>query len=205
MGENSEQRDSELGFMILLSSDPHSCLGVFHCRGPPWASSRNLRPSLPLSSCPLPFLCPIFLLGGTLMTQGERGSCVEMAGIVGIVGHRIAQSPPVGWEAEVSQRAFTPRPLCQALRGSVWLPCILVIPQPLAGWLGGGRRYLRGARRSPMQKRDGESQWAELCLTGKGSLGPTCQARPGSSQEGNLCSDRCSDGVGSPEASIYHN
>lgn len=34
LGEN-RRGNSSLGFMTVISSDPLSCLGVFHCRGPP--------------------------------------------------------------------------------------------------------------------------------------------------------------------------
>lgn len=49
--------------MTVVSSDPLSRLEFSTAGGPHWASSENLRPSLPLSSRPLPFLYPVLLRG----------------------------------------------------------------------------------------------------------------------------------------------
>lgn len=58
MRENSEQEGLELGFMTLVSSDPHSCRGVFHCRGPPLGFLPKPPPFPPFVFLPPPLPLP---------------------------------------------------------------------------------------------------------------------------------------------------
>lgn len=127
--------------------------------------------------------------------------------MMGVVGHRTPQSQPVGWKAEISQSSpHAPVP------GSAWAclaslhSCHSTAPGRLAeGW--------EEVPEGNMEKLHSEKGWgptvgrAVARTLRKGSLGPTCQARPGSSQEGNVRSDRCLArvGVGNPEVSSYHN
>lgn len=99
-----------------------------------------------------------------------RAEAVEMAGMMGVVGHRIPQSQPVGWEAEISQSSpHTPVP------GSAWAclaslhSCHSTAPGRLAeGWEEvpeGNMEKLHS------EKGDGDPQWAEswLAHSGKGA------------------------------------
>lgn len=72
-----------------------------------------------------------------------------------------AQDTPVPAHG-MGGRDLTAHPLCQALRGPVWLPYILVIPQPLAGLLGGPEEVPEESMVEPLRKGGGarEPQWA---------------------------------------------
>lgn len=138
--------------MTVVSSDPLSRLEFSTAGGPHWASSENLRPSLPLSSYPLPFLYPV-LLRGAWMTN-ERGNHVKMAGAVGVVGHRIPQSQPVGWEAESSQ--ISPHAPCARLCvGLFGFPAYLSFHSPCQACWGAGGGTWGEHRRSLMQEMGG--------------------------------------------------
>lgn len=128
---------------------------------------------------------------------------MAMAGIVGVVEHRTPQSQPVGWRQR--SRAH-PTPL---VPGSAWAclaslhSCHSTAPGRLTG---GGRRCLRGAWRGLIQKKGMQNHSWHSSISEREPRADF-QARPGSGQEGNLCSGRCSARVGveNPEISTYHN
>lgn len=77
---------------------------------------------------------------------------MKMPGAVGVVGHRIPQSQPVGREAESSQTS--PHAPCARLCvGLFGFPAYLSFHSPCQACWGG--RYLGGAWRSLVQEKDG--------------------------------------------------
>lgn len=70
MGESSDQRRDWSWDLRLWSPLTHTAAWEFSTAGGPhWASSKNLRPSLPLSSCPSPSSAQSFSFGTTRETE----------------------------------------------------------------------------------------------------------------------------------------
>lgn len=116
--------------------------------GPPLSFLQNLHPSLPLSSCALPFLPPIPLLRGEGQLVGGRKWAfgVESAEVLGEVrnpGHPSCRRK-VGTQSPHSLLCPTPG-RCQAQHGPALLHCIASLhtsrsSAQLGGDWGGGAR-----------------------------------------------------------------
>lgn len=108
---------------------------------PPLSFLQNLRPSLPLSSCVLPFLLPVPLLKGGGLVGGRKWAFgMELAGVMEEVrnpGHPSCRRK-VRTQSLPSPLGPTPVALCQAQPGPVLLHFIPLIPYPRWGDRGGG-------------------------------------------------------------------
>lgn len=80
---------------------------------------------------------------------------MEMAGTVGVVGHRIPQPQPVGWEAEISQSS--PHAPCARLCVGLFdFPAFLSFHSPWqACWGGGQEEVPEGSVEEPNSEKEG--------------------------------------------------